>query len=100
MSDVVRCGLCNRELGANLIEQHHLVPKTFKGKVTVPMHRICHQKIHATFAERDLANYYYSFERLLEHEEIIKFVKWVHTKPLGFYAKNNDTSERRKKRRS
>lgn len=95
----MKCGLCGRPLGDVLIQQHHLIPKTFKGKDTVPLHKICHQKIHATFTERELERYYHTFERLLEHEQIVKFVAWVATKPLDFYMKNDDTSDRRSKRK-
>lgn len=92
------CGLCGRPLGDVRIEQHHLIPKTFKGKDTVPIHKICHQKIHATFAERELLHYYHTFERLLEHEQIQKFVRWVQKKSPDFYDKNDDTKARNRKR--
>jgi 5-methylcytosine-specific restriction endonuclease McrA len=92
------CQLCGRPLGTIRVEDHHLIPKTFKGRDTIPIHRICHQKIHATFSERELLNYYYTVDRLLEHEQIIKFVKWVQKRPIDFYDKNDDTAERRKRR--
>lgn len=93
------CELCKRELGDRFIEDHHLIPKTFKGKVTVPIHKICHQKIHATFSERELYHYYHTFERLLEHEQIQRFVAWVRKRPLDFYDKNDDTASRRRQRK-
>lgn len=97
MSDE-KCGICARPLGTIRVELHHLIPKTFKGRVMVPLHKICHQKIHATFSERELLNYYHTFERLLEHEQIQKFVMWVKKKALDFYDKNDDTAARRRKR--
>lgn len=93
------CQLCNRPLGDVRIEEHHLVPKTFKGRDTHPIHKICHQKIHATFSERELLHYYHTFDRLLEHEEIQKFVKWISKKAPDFYDKNDDTKSRNRKRR-
>lgn len=93
------CGLCNRPLGELRVQWHHLIPKTFKGKVLVPLHQICHQKIHTTFTERELLNWYHTFERLLDHLEIQKFVAWVKKKPLEFYVKNDDTAERKRKRK-
>lgn len=95
------CPICKRPLTGivDLDQEHHLVPKTFKGKETIRIHRICHQKIHATFSERELANYYHTPARLLEHEEMQKFVKWVSKKDPTFYDKNNDTKERKRKRR-
>jgi hypothetical protein len=50
------CGICGRELGTVLIEDHHLIPKTFKGKVTVPFHKICHQKLHTTILKNAFVN--------------------------------------------
>lgn len=96
---MTHCGLCGRLLGTVRIEQHHLIPKTFKGKDTVPIHKICHQKIHATFSERELLNYYNTFDHLLEHEQVQKFVAWVKKKEPSFYDKNDDTKDRNRKRR-
>jgi hypothetical protein len=93
------CGICGRELGTVAIDQHHLLPKTFKGKETVPLHKICHRKIHATFTERELANHYHTLERLREHSEIQSFVKWVAKKEPGYYSGSDETVERKKKRR-
>lgn len=93
-----KCCICHRPLGDVLIEDHHLTPKTFKGRDTVPIHKICHQKIHSTFSERDLLNYYHTADRIREHEEMQKFIKWVSRKDPGFYDKNRDTAERKRKR--
>ncbi len=94
-----RCCICNRELGDVRVDKHHLIPKTFGGKVKIKIHRICHQKVHATFSERELSHYYHTPERLLEHEQIQTFIKWVQKKPLDFYSKNDETEDRRRKRR-
>jgi hypothetical protein len=98
-TDEETCPLCGRELGQENVDLHHLIPKTFKGKVTVPIHKICHRKIHATFTERELNNYYHTFERILENEHIRNFVTWVRRKPAGFYDGSKETSERKSKRR-
>lgn len=95
----MKCGLCDRPLGSELIQDHHLVPKTFGGRDTVPMHKICHQKVHATFSERELLHYYHTFERLRENSLIQGFIAWVKKKPPEFYDKNDDSAARRLKRR-
>ena len=64
------CPLCWRVLGIVNIDEHHLIPKTFKGKAKEPLHKICHRKIHATFTERELLKHYHTWERLREHENI------------------------------
>lgn len=91
------CKICKRELGAN-IDEHHLIPKTFKGKETVTLHKICHRKIHSILTERELANYYNTIERLLEHPEIQKFVKWVAKKDIDYYSGSDETKTRKGKR--
>ncbi len=94
------CPICGRLFGDEvLIEFHHLIPKTFKGKSGINIHKICHQKIHATLSERELLNYYHTVDRLLEHEEINKFILWVKYKHVDFYDKNDETSHRKSKRR-
>jgi hypothetical protein len=97
-SDFEPCGLCGRPLVPGpSINRHHLVPKTFKGREAVSIHRICHSKIHSVFTERELANHYHTFERLLTHEEILKFVKWVRKKDPEMYSKNRTTRAKRQR---
>ena len=78
------CPLCQRPLGVTRIEEHHLVPKTFKGKETISLHKICHRAIHATFSERELQKYYFTINRLLESEELQRFIAWVAKSNLIF----------------
>ena len=92
-----KCGLCDRLLGDSLIEWHHLVPKTFGGKELMPIHKICHRKIHSTFTERELKNYYFSFSHIKESEDIQKFIKWVSKKDLSFYDKSDFSNSRKRK---
>ena len=94
-----RCGLCGRALVPGpSVNRHHLVPKTFGGRHVVDLHRICHNKIHAVFTERELQQHYHTFERLLAHEEISKFVRWVRKQPPEFYNRNERPSSRRARR--
>lgn len=99
MSDDKKCPLCDRLLGSVNIDEHHLIPKAFKGSEKELIHRICHDKIHATFTERELANYYHTWQRLRESEEIGKFVKWVSKKPPEYLDKTIETNRRNGKRR-
>ena len=85
------CPLCKRPLPENP-SKHHLIPKSFKGKETVLLHRICYRQIHANFTERELLNYYHTIDRLLKNERIQKFVKWVENKPPEFNVKTRNTS--------
>jgi hypothetical protein len=92
------CPLCQRPLGTVNVEAHHLMPKMYGGKELVDIHKMCHQKTHSTFAESELKRYYHTVDRLLEHEEMQKFVKWIAKKEPEFYDKNDDTSARKSKR--
>jgi len=101
-----KCPLCSRENGG-VMQDHHLKPKMFKTRTRdvhdsnnkISIHKICHQKIHATFSEKDLFDYYHTIERLLESEQIQKFVKWISKKPLDFYDKSIETRSRKRKRK-
>lgn len=95
-----KCPICKRELiPGKSIDEHHLIPKTFKGKETILMHKICHQKLHATFTEREMYQFYNTIEALLSHPEIQKFVKWVRKKHPEYYDSNKETNRRKNKRR-
>ncbi len=83
------CPLCQRELGEDKNwNEHHLIPKCKKGKETISLHKVCHNKIHSVFKESELSKYYHTIERLLENEEIQKFVVWIARKPVDFYVKH------------
>lgn len=90
------CPLCNRTL-AEKPSKHHLIPRTFKGRNIVLLHRVCHRQIHATFTERELLNYYHTIERILENDNIRKFVTWIKDKPPDFHVRTRNTSMKREK---
>lgn len=83
-----RCALCGRPLGKRT-EKHHLVPKSQGGTVTLPLHAICHRKIHALFNEKELARAYNSIEALQANEDIRKFINWVSKKHPDFYRRTS-----------
>ncbi len=95
------CPLCKRQMIKDKnVDKHHLIPKCKGGKETKYMHKICHQKIHSVFTEKQLARDYNSVEMLLTNQEIQKFVEWVKKKPEDFYDTNRDTNNRNKKRKN
>jgi len=96
MSSEEICPVCRRKLGDSW-DRHHLVPKTFKGKEVVNIHRICHRKIHSVFTERELMRYFNTVERILENEEMKKFVRWVAKKPIDFYDSSKDSKRKRRR---
>lgn len=95
--DLPACPLCGRPIPPESRSEHHLVPKSLKGREHVVLHRICHRKIHSLFTERELARIYNTIGRLLEHPDVRVFRTWVAGKPPNFYAPTFDN--RRKRRR-
>jgi hypothetical protein len=92
------CPLCNRELiDGPSVNEHHLIPRSHRGRQTVRMHRICHNKIHSVFSEKDLARYYHTIERLLENEEIRKFITWVERKDPAYYDSHHSSTKRKRR---
>lgn len=83
------CPLCGRTIPPGVPKsRHHLVPrlKGGGGGGTVLLHQICHNEIHATLSEAELARHYHTPERLRAHPRLARFVAWVARRPPGFHA--------------
>jgi len=91
----MNCPLCNRELGTVNISEHHLIPKSKKGKEKFPIHNICHRKIHSVFSEKELAQTYNTWDALKNHEEIQKFIVWVKKKDPAYYDGSSNVKKRK-----
>lgn len=77
----VICPVCERIIPEDHIDRHHLVPKSKGGKETVFLHRVCHDQIHATFTDSQLAKKYSTVEAIVEEPAMQKFVAWIKNKP-------------------
>lgn len=96
------CPLCLRPIPAAAKQSlHHLVPKLRGGAggPTVRLHQICHNEVHATLSETELARRYNTVESLRAHPRIAKFVDWVGTKPPSFHSRSAGTGRRRRRSR-
>ncbi|MCF1470598.1 HNH endonuclease [Agrobacterium vitis] len=80
----VLCPMCERVIPDDQKDDHHLVPKSKGGKITVCLHRVCHSQIHAIFTDAQLAKKFSTITAILEDPAMQKFVTWVKTKPPGF----------------
>ena len=79
------CWLCERPFDT-LIEWHHPVPKSKKGRATVAVHPICHRTIHANFTNAELARLGDDLVAVRDNPAIAKFVRWVSARPPDFHA--------------
>jgi 5-methylcytosine-specific restriction endonuclease McrA len=93
------CALCGRD-GLPLT-RHHLIPRmrhrnkrtrrTFeRGELTGRILWVCqpcHNHVHATLAEKALAEFYNTRARLLAHPDIARFSRWIASRPAGLKPK-------------
>lgn len=96
------CALCGRALVPGpSINEHHLIPRLRGGKKgpTVWLHVICHSKIHSIFTETELARHYNTVEKLLQHDEIQKFVSWISKKDPEFRDSNKEAKSKKRRRK-
>ncbi|GAB4280119.1 MAG: hypothetical protein Kow0068_04250 [Marinilabiliales bacterium] len=91
------CPICKRELiKGPSINEHHLIPKSLKGKEKIIIHKICHQKIHSLFTERELLNHYNTVDKIIAHKEMKKFIKWVNKHEPEYYRRSKPIKEKQK----
>ncbi len=93
------CGLCGRPIPPRSRQSlHHLVPKLKGGKggPVVRLHQICHNEIHATLTEAELAREYSTLAALQAQPRLAAFIRWVGKRPPEFHSRS--AGGRRKKR--
>lgn len=92
------CPLCGRPIPAQAPQSlHHLTPKLRGGKggPTVRLHQICHNEIHATLSETEIARDYTTIQALRAHPRLARFIAWVARRPPGFHSKTPGPRRRR-----
>ena len=101
------CKICLRELK---LTKHHLIPvsrhknKKIKAQFskdelseTIAVCRECHNQIHALISEKDMAWEFNTFDKLIKHEGVAKYLKWVRTKKPGSKIKVSKSQQLRRK---
>lgn len=97
MDDPV-CPLCRRPIPPQARQsRHHLIPrlKGGKGGATVLLHQICHNEIHATLTEAELAQDYHTVDALRAHPRLAKFIRWVSGRPPAFHSRTPGARRKR-----
>ena len=100
MSEVAPiCPLCLRPIPAGVKQsRHHLIPRLRGGKggETILVHQICHNEVHATLSETELAREYNTPEALRAHPVLAKFFTWVASRPASFHSRSKGKGRRRR----
>lgn len=95
------CPLCGREMiEGPSVNEHHLVPKSLKGKDKIFLHKACHQKIYTIFTEKELQQRYNKIEMIKENTEIQKFIKWIRKKDPEYYERSKTSNILKDKRKA
>lgn len=83
-----QCGICLRRVKST--SKHHIKPKSRGGTHgdTVPACKTCHRQVHALYTEKELSKM--SFEELLDHEDMSKYLKWIRGRKGDFKAKRSN----------
>jgi hypothetical protein len=91
MTDDPVCPLCLRPIPPHARQSlHHLVPKLKGGKggPVVRVHQICHNEVHATLTEAELARDYDTPDKLRAHPKLARFFAWVARRPPDFHRRS------------
>ncbi|MEM9784735.1 MAG: HNH endonuclease [Pseudomonadota bacterium] len=94
-----RCPLCGRPIPPGARQSlHHLIPRLKGGRrgPTVLLHQICHNEIHATLTEAELARGFADIAALRAHPRLARFIAWVAGKDPAFHARSVRPSRRRR----
>jgi hypothetical protein len=75
------CPICEREIPKELIEKHHIIPKSKGGKETEQVCVNCGDMIHKLIPLKYLRTTYNSIETVKNHPEIQKWAAWAKKRP-------------------
>lgn len=77
MPEAIPCTLCGRLTPPKHQEKHHLIPKSKGGTETIDVCRNCGDQVHKLFTNKQLEETYHTLEKLREHKDMQKWIKWV-----------------------
>lgn len=103
------CPVCERDI--DKLTKHHLVPRSrhSNGK-TIKRHgkeglnkviwvcRECHSQLHALLTEKEMDEYYFTFEKLMSYPDIAKYAKWIKGREFGKKLKVKSSNDKKRRR--
>ena len=91
-SNPTSCELCGREVGADHLHEHHLIPKLQmkrmkrRGKAVESVIALfckpCHQEVHGVFEPAALARQYATLDALRGAPELQTYLSWIRKRPV------------------
>ena len=82
----ILCQMCKRDTPQEVLEKHHLIPKSRKNKKkrtiknTIKVCVDCGDQLHQLFTNKEMEKTYNTIETILEDERIQKWIDWVKDK--------------------
>ncbi|GMH42919.1 hypothetical protein BSKO_10841 [Bryopsis sp. KO-2023] len=85
------CEMCERTMK---LTRHHLIPKAMHNRwkakgfsretlnTCAKICRGCHSAVHHFFTERELAENFFTVDRLLQSEDLVRHARWANRQPV------------------
>lgn len=92
------CPICTRGMVKGISsDDHHWIPQSKGGKKgpKSTIHRICHDKIHSIWSEKELAKVYNNADIIRNAPEMKEFLAWIANKVEDFYMPTKMHNRRR-----
>ena len=84
-ADKTHCPICQREVPEDCWEKHHLIPRCKnKLSLTILVCVNCGDACHSFFTNNELEKTYNTIGKLLQHDKIKNWVKWLSKRPTDF----------------
>jgi hypothetical protein len=94
-NDIDPCPLCERPNFHP--SDHHLVPRSRGGKITLAICRDCHHAVHAIFTNKELETKYHTVTELLGHADFAKMIAFIARQDPGGKVRVRRTKTRGKR---
>lgn len=92
------CSICDRDMvSGSSANEHHWIPQAKGGKKGPKslIHRICHDKIHSVWTEKELARVFNTPEIIKVAPEMVEFLSFVKNKRPDFYTHTKMNNRKR-----